>query len=156
MATFKAEVYKHQKRSDGTWNVKIRVTHNRQKKYLSTPIYVKQDDITRSSFKLKKNITDKTDKMIEEYEAICTELGLKLKSMPIDDLIKELENGVKPKVENIDFIAFAVRKIKEMEEDGHGGSARSYKTTIESLKRFIKRDTLAISEITSVFMEDYP
>ena len=31
MATFKAEVYKHQKRSDGTWNVKIRVTHNRQK-----------------------------------------------------------------------------------------------------------------------------
>ena len=70
MATFKAEVYKHQKRSDGTWNVKIRVTHNRQKKYLSTPIYVKQDDITRSSFKLKKNITDKTDKMIEEYEAI--------------------------------------------------------------------------------------
>ena len=42
-----------------------------------------------------------------------------------------------------------------MEEDGHGGSARSYKTTIESLKRFIKRDTLAISEITSVFMEDY-
>ena len=155
MATFKAEVYKHQKRSDGTWNVKIRVTHNRQKKYLSTPIYVKQDDITRSSFKLKKNITDKTDKMIEEYEAICTELGLKLKSMPIDDLIKELENGVKPKVENIDFIAFAVRKIKEMEEDGHGGSARSYKTTIESLKRFIKRDTLAISEITSVFMEDY-
>lgn len=93
--------------------------------------------------------------MIEEYEAICTELGLKLKSMPIDDLIKELENGVKPKVENIDFIAFAVRKIKEMEEDGHGGSARSYKTTIESLKRFIKRDTLAISEITSVFMEDY-
>lgn len=54
MATFKAEVYKHQKRSDGTWNVKIRVTHNRQKKYLSTPIYVKQDDITRSSFKLKR------------------------------------------------------------------------------------------------------
>lgn len=28
MATFKAEVYKYQKRSDGTWNVKIRVTHN--------------------------------------------------------------------------------------------------------------------------------
>ena len=62
MATFKAEVYKHQKRSDGTWNVKIRVTHNREKKYLSTSIYVKPDDITRS-FKLKKNITDKTDKL---------------------------------------------------------------------------------------------
>lgn len=154
MATFKAEVYKHQKRSDGTWNVKIRVTHNREKKYLSTSIYVKPDDITRS-FKLKKNITDKTDKMIEEYEAICSDLGLRLKTMPIGELISELEKGVKPKVENIDFIAFSARKIKEMEEDGRGGSAKSYKTTIESLKRFIKRDTLAISEITSTFMEDY-
>lgn len=97
MATFKAEVYKHQKRSNGTWNVKIRVTHNSQKKYLSTPIYVKQDDITRSSFKLKTNITDKTDKMIEEYEAICADLGLRLKSMSIDELISELEKGVKPR-----------------------------------------------------------
>ena len=112
MATFKAEVYKHQKRSDGTWNVKIRVTHNRQKKYLSTPIYVKQDDITRSSFKLKKNITDKTDKMIEEYEAICTELGLKLKSMPIDDLIKELENGVK-----YDVVIREIRKSDDESEE---------------------------------------
>lgn len=155
MATFKAEVYKHQKRADGTWNVKIRVTHNRQKKYLSTPIYVKQDDITRSSFKLKKNITDKTDKMIQEYEAICADLGLRLKSMSIDELVSELEKGVKPKVENIDFIAFAARKIEEMEKTGHGGSAKSYRTTIESLKRFIKRDALNISEITSVFMEDY-
>lgn len=154
MATFKAEIYKHQKRADGTWNVKIRVTHNRQKKYLSTPIYIKADDFTRS-LNLKKNITDKTDRMIDEYEAICADLGLKLKSMSIEDLIRELEKGVKPKVENIDFIAFAARKIKEMEEGGHGGSARSYKTTVESLKRFIKRDTLAISEITSTFMEDY-
>ena len=154
MATFKAEVYKHQKRSDGTWNVKIRVTHNREKKYLSTSIYVKPDDITRS-FKLKKNITDKTDKMIEEYEAICADLGLRLKTMSMGELITELEKGLKPKVENIDFIAFSARKIKEMEEAGRGGSAKSYKTTIESLKRFIKRDTLNISEITSGFMEDY-
>lgn len=155
MATFKAEIYKHQKRSDGTWNVKIRVTHNRQKKYLSTPIYVKPDDITRTSYKLKKNITDKTDKMIEAYEAICANLGLKLKTMSVDELIAELEKGVKPQVENIDFISFSVKKIQEMDENEHSGSAKSYRTTIESLKRFIKRDTLAISEITSTFMEDY-
>lgn len=96
MATFKAEVYKHQKRADGTWNVKIRVTHNRQKKYLSTPIYAKPEDITRS-FKLKKNITDKTDKMIDIYEGICADLGLQLKSMTMDQLITELDKGSKPK-----------------------------------------------------------
>ena len=35
MTTFKAEVYQHQKRADGTYNIKIRVTHNRQKSFRS-------------------------------------------------------------------------------------------------------------------------
>lgn len=33
MATFKAEVYAHQKKQDGTYNIKVRVTHNQKKKY---------------------------------------------------------------------------------------------------------------------------
>jgi hypothetical protein len=36
MATFKAEVQKHQKRKDKTWNVKIRITHNRVVRRLPT------------------------------------------------------------------------------------------------------------------------
>lgn len=38
MATFKAEVYAHQKKKDGTYNIKIRVTHNGEKRYLATPL----------------------------------------------------------------------------------------------------------------------
>lgn len=154
MATFKAEVYKHQKRADGTWNVKVRVTHNRQKKYLSTPIYAKPEDITRS-FKLKKNITDKTDKMIDVYEGICADLGLRLKGMSMEELIMELEKGGEPKNENIDFFAFANKVIYQLNKDGKTGSAKNYQTTIESLKRFIHRDILFISEITYGFMKDY-
>lgn len=48
MATFKAEVYAHQKKEDGTYNIKIRVTHNKKKKYLATVWYVTQKDLTRS------------------------------------------------------------------------------------------------------------
>lgn len=53
MATFKAEVYAHQKKADGTYNIKIRVTQNQRKRYLATPWYVTKDDLTRS-LKLKK------------------------------------------------------------------------------------------------------
>ena len=52
MATFKAEVYAHQKRSDGTWNIKIRVTHQKKKKYLPTPYYIYKEDLTRG-YKIK-------------------------------------------------------------------------------------------------------
>ena len=45
MASFKAEVYKHQVRKDGTYSIKIRVIHNRKKKYIDTNLVVTKDDV---------------------------------------------------------------------------------------------------------------
>ncbi|MCD8135271.1 MAG: phage integrase SAM-like domain-containing protein [Parabacteroides gordonii] len=42
-----------------------------------------------------------------------------------------------------------------MNQDGKGGSAKNYQTTVESLKRFVRREVLYISEITYSFMKDY-
>lgn len=154
MATFKSLIQKHHKKADGTWNVKIRVTHNRQIKYLATPIYAKADDITRT-FKLKKNITDKTDKIIDIYQNICADLGLRLKGMPIEELISELENGSKPKEGNIEFFSFANEFIVAMEQNGQTGTAQNYKCAIKALKRLVKRDTLYISEINNSLLTDF-
>ena len=55
MLTFKAEVLKSKQKSDGTYNVKIRMTYNRQVKRLSTSIFVRQEDLTKS-FKLRKYV----------------------------------------------------------------------------------------------------
>ena len=41
MATFKAEVYAHQKRADGTYNIKIRVIHQKRKKYIPTKMCIR-------------------------------------------------------------------------------------------------------------------
>lgn len=154
MATFKSLIQKHHKKADGTWNVKIRVTHNRQIKYLATPIYAKADDITRT-FKLKKNITDKTDKIIDIYQDICADLGLRLKNMPMEELISELENESKPKVDSIDFFSFANEFIATMEQNGQTGTAKNYKCAIKALKRLVKRDTLYISEINNSLLTDF-
>ena len=40
MATFKTCVFKNHLRKDGTYNVKLRVTHNRISRKISTPYYV--------------------------------------------------------------------------------------------------------------------
>lgn len=39
MATVSWVVFKHHKKSDGTYNPKIRISHNRTSSYISTPIY---------------------------------------------------------------------------------------------------------------------
>ncbi len=54
MLTFKAEILKNKQKSDGTYNVKIRMTYNREVKRLATNIFVRQEDLTKS-FKLKES-----------------------------------------------------------------------------------------------------
>ena len=53
MATIKAVVLKHQKKDDGTWNVKVRVTHKRDVAYMATPFFVIKSELNR-----KYEITD--------------------------------------------------------------------------------------------------
>ena len=52
MLTFKAEVVRREQKSDGTFNVKIRLTYQRKVKRLSTSIFVEAKDLT-GAFKLK-------------------------------------------------------------------------------------------------------
>lgn len=42
MATFKYEIFKDRKRIDGTYNVKIRVTHNRKLKGFPLPYMLRK------------------------------------------------------------------------------------------------------------------
>jgi len=52
MATLKAVVLEHQQREDKTWNVKIRVTHNRKTAHMKTSIYVVKQQMTKN-FEIK-------------------------------------------------------------------------------------------------------
>jgi hypothetical protein len=40
-------VLAHHKKEDGTYNVKIRVTHNRVTRYIKTNIFVAKNDVTK-------------------------------------------------------------------------------------------------------------
>lgn len=55
MITIKAEVLKGKQKSDGTYNVKIRMTYKREVKRLPTSIYVRKEDLTKA-FKIKNPI----------------------------------------------------------------------------------------------------
>ena len=48
MLTIKVEIKKNEQKTDGTYNVKLRFTLNRKVKRLSTSLFVKPIDLTRS------------------------------------------------------------------------------------------------------------
>jgi hypothetical protein len=74
MATFKAIIEPHYKRTDGTYNIKIRVTHNTKKTYISTQWYVTKADL-RSNLEIKSTYyKDLVEKKIHEYRKICNSI----------------------------------------------------------------------------------
>ena len=67
MATFKVVIRPHDKKKDGTYNIKIRITHNTKVKYKATPFYCDKNDLTKS-LKLKNQfLIDETDDLIRAY-----------------------------------------------------------------------------------------
>ena len=71
MLTFKAEILKNKQKADGTYNVKIRMTYNREVKRLSTNIFVRPSDLTKS-LKLKNpKFIKEADALVRQYQEIC-------------------------------------------------------------------------------------
>jgi hypothetical protein len=68
MLTIKTEVRKEEKRKDGTFKVRIRITHNRKIKRLSTKLFAKKSDLNKS-FELKEGtiIKKEADSLISNF-----------------------------------------------------------------------------------------
>jgi hypothetical protein len=163
MATFKVVILKHRKKIDDSYDVKIRITHNRVQRFVSTPFNVTLKDITAKSLREDEDlritnhqIEDDVDVIVKRYRNICNELGERINGMTVDQLIDHLQNkNDSSHGFYLDFIAYGKKVAKEMEADGRKGSAGLYITTLNSLVEFIERPTLNITEITSKFMESY-
>ena len=85
--TFKPVIYADNKRQDGTYNVKIRVTHRRQTLKLSTNMYVAAHQMTRA-LKLKdQSIIDEAKRIIDNWRAIVGRLGAAADVMTVRQVV---------------------------------------------------------------------
>ena len=154
MATFKAVVQGHHKKTDGTYNIKIRIIHNRKIKYIGTPWYVSKNDLTKS-LKLKNHgYIDMCDDLIRTYRKRCDVYGERLQSMTVDQVIDII---TRPSDEHfsLDIIEYARKYIKELRESGHMGNARVYEIAIDNLVKYAGRERIDISEITANFISGW-
>lgn len=150
MLTFKAEVLKSKKKSDGTYNVKIRMTYNREVKRLSTNIFVRQEDLTKS-FKLKNpKFIQEADAIVRHYQEVCAKLQIDINSYTMDDIIALLK-GEQRKSQEIDFIQFSREWIAHTAIKG----AENYTTAVNALVAFLGQEELKISQLTKGLLEGF-
>ena len=150
MATFKAEV--QNKRADGTYNVRIRLTHNGAVRRISTNVFVVQADVTKGKKIKNARILKRCDELIARCRDACGALGFAVSSMPIDVLAERLKEKLKGEEKfYLDVIEYAKKIVKTM----NAGTARNYTTALNALRRYTKRDSIDVSEINKAFLSGF-
>lgn len=151
MPTFKALIRKSDRKSDGTWNVKIRVTQNRESVLMSTPFYVDQSQITKG-YKIKDAaLLSKLEKKIAEYRDAIVDIGFNVEEMSARQII----GALKKRRENIDFIEFMFSYAEGLKATKRISTASLYYTAAVSLHRFNKERPLYSYQIDAHFIRKY-
>ncbi len=151
MLTIKAEVQRDKQRSDGTYNVKVRFTLNRNVRRLSTSLFVTSKELTKSfKFREEAPIKKEIDHLVLYYREQCTKLQLDQNNYTLEDVFAFL-NGEQEKSQMIDFIKFSREWIASTTIKG----ASNYTTAINALVRFVGKEELDINLITLNFLEQF-
>lgn len=151
MLTIKAEVQRDKQRSDGTYNVKVRFTLNRNVRRLSTSLFVTSKELTKSfKFREEAPIKKEIDHLVLYYREQRTKLQLDQNNYTLEDVFAFL-NGEQEKSQMIDFIKFSREWIASTTIKG----APNYTTAINALVRFVGKEELDINLITLNFLEQF-
>lgn len=155
MATIAWVVMKHHKKSDGTFNVKIRITHNRTTAYMSTEIYT---DMVR--FKKGSSSGIITDGNIEdEVNSKIKSIRKTLNSFP--DIISSLETAKdvltflqqrENTSKDIDFFEFADTFINNSTK---AGTNNIRKTSLNTFARFLGERKLPLNLFTGKLIKSF-
>lgn len=157
MSSFKAVIFagENQKKSDGSINIKIRITHNRKADYIATDLFILPDSFDKKvgvarTGKNKDYINLRISDHIQKYQRKDIELGERRDFMTVKQiktyLLEEKKNSGA-----LDFFEFAEEYLKSVET---GGTFRWHNTAIASLKSFIGNQ-LPFSEINLAFLQRY-
>ena len=150
MATFKAEVRQDHLREDGTYPIRIRITHNRKVKRIPTSLYVDKKDVTKAGKIKNAAIVDKLEDIIKIYRKKSNDLSLIINDMSVDELteyITRQEDKLK-----IDFFEYTEEWMKK-HSDIHG--LYIYSSMLNSLEKFLGRRRLDFREINYKFLKSY-
>lgn len=157
MSSFKAVVFagENQRKSDGSINVKIRLTHNRKADYIATDLFVLPDSfdsksgVTKSG-KNKDYINLRITDYIQKYQRKDIELGDRRDFMTVKQIKAYLLED-KKRSGALDFFEFAEKYLNSVDS---AGTLRWHNAAIASLKLFIGNQ-LPFSEINLAFLQRY-
>lgn len=159
MATVKAVVLGHHKKADGTYNVKIRVFHKGEKRFIDTDHFVGPKQLTVKRQIKDQFLLDILEKKLKKYRKLISKLDYRIEyftAQSIKEYLLEATSG------NIDFIEFCRGYIAQLFEEsktkgkeGKRTTAELFQTVTNAVVDFFRRDMVSVNEITAEFLEAF-
>lgn len=137
-------------RSDNTYSIRIRITHNRKVKRIPTSIYVDKKEVTKSGKIKNQQIIDQLEDIVREYRKKVTALSVAIEVMTIDELAEYLTK--KDETLKVDFFEFSEKWIVK-NKDKHG--IQIFVSMLNTLEKYLGRRKLDFKEINYRFLKSF-
>jgi hypothetical protein len=152
MATLNAKIFKHHKKADGTYNVKICLTHKNERVYMSTTHFVTAKQINKHLEIKDDFIISCINRTLDNHRKRVSNLSENLDRLSASALKEHLLN----REENVDFFKFCQIFLDQLEKDGRLKSKANYQTVRNSILDFLNnKNILPIEQITPSFIARY-
>ena len=146
MPTFKPVVSAHQKRSDGSYNIKIRITHKRVSRWIPTNLNAYAYDLTRSLNLKNKDLEWKCNDLIRQMRAALADVPtFVLEEQDVDWVVQRIKDKMSGKTFNLDFFVFAEEYITATKIPA---TQSNYRTALNSFKEYLGKESIDINDIT--------
>lgn len=150
--TYKAIIIPNNRRKDGTYPVKIRVTLKGVSRRLATNMVCYPEDITRTH-KIKNNsIMDKADVLIKQMRSVTDNLSpFDLEQRDVDWVVSKIRERFTEDSFHLDFFEWSDRYILTKSNP----TRCAYNCALNTLERFLGKRELDINDITRLMLLDF-
>ena len=152
MITFKAIVISNNRRKDGTYPVKIRVTFKGVSRRFPTTLVCTSNDLTRSLKIKSASILNKSDELISRMRNAVKDLSpFDLDNKDVDWVVSNIKDSLTQEDFHLDFFEWSDRYILTKAET----TRRAYSCALNTLERFLGRRSLDINDISRSLLLEF-
>ena len=152
MITFKAIIIPNNRRKDGTYPVKIRVTFKGVSRRLPTTLVCKSTDLTRGNKIKNADILSKSDELINRMRGAVKDLSpFDLDARDVDWVVNKIKDKLTGENFHLDFFEWCDKYMLSKTP----ATRSAYSAATNTLERFLGKRTLDINDITRSMLLDF-
>lgn len=136
---------------NGEHKVYIRLTHNRRTRHLPTGLVAMPGDF-RGGELTNGLLIDKTNEQMKRMRERCNSVGSSLLNLDVEAVARIATSGHDF---DRDFLNYCGAHLERLLREGRTGTHSTDRSAVNSLRRFVGRDTLMYDEMTVPLVREY-